>query len=180
MTTETETVSAPALKTFIDVEQFKKDVAINMLNLSVDLQNHASLYSHYAQNAIRANRQLEVAKKALEIREAQLDREHRKSLRESLDHGSKEKVTEAQVRSAIVLDPRWRAASMRVVDAEEIYSLCQSCEKSFVQRREMLLQIAKDSARESAGPLRVVVNQSAQERLMEAMKTNPQNASAAT
>lgn len=172
----TETVAAPALKTFIDVEQFKRDVSIDMLNLSKCLQDHAALYSHYAQQAIRANRQLEVAKKALEIREAQLDREHRKTLKDSAD--PKEKITEAQVRSAVVLDPRWRAASMRVVDAEEIYSLCQSCEKSFVQRREMLLQIAKDSAREAAGPLRVAANASSKERLLELMAENTAKTSA--
>jgi hypothetical protein len=157
----------PALNDFIDAEQFKKDLSFNLADLTTAMQKHSGFYAHYAGQAVRAKRQYDIQVKKLEILESRLDREYRASFKERA-----EKVTEPQIRSSIVTDSRYIAASLREINARSIYDLCRSCERSFDQQKDLLLQIARDAAREGAGNLRVVANQTSRERIMEAMKHN--------
>lgn len=153
-----------ALTNYVNPDQLKADIAIDLTRLTDNMQQHASLYVHYAQAAVRARRQFERLKTVLEVIEAQLDGIWRTTLKEE-----NPKTTEAQVRAAVVTDPKWRAASVRVIDAQTEFRMAEIAERAFDSRKDMLLQIARDAAREQAGPLRVVANNTNRERLTEMM-----------
>ena len=178
--------NAAALHTYIDDDQVKKDVAIDSANLTAEMQNHASLYVHYATQAVRARRQVDRYKAAFEVLEAQLEAQYRETLRSEYeatiasDPKNKAKApTEAQIRAAVVSDPKWKAMSGRVIEAQHIHKLCEVAERAFEHRRELLLQIARDAARQEAGPLRVMANQNAadaRDALLRKMQANAASA----
>lgn len=157
----------PALTEFVNPDQLAKDIAIDLADLTGGMQKHASLYVHYATQAVRAKRQYERNKTAMELLEAKLDAEYRTVLKEE-----NPKTTEGQIRAAVVMDKRWRAMSGRVIDSQQHYRIAEIGERSFDHRRDMLLQIARDAGREGAGQLRVVANQTAKDRIMESMSRN--------
>lgn len=167
MTTETtpDASTGPQLTEYVDPEQIKADMHIDLADLTTAMQRHSGLYAHYGIQSVRAKRQYERQKTALEILEAQLDGKYRSQLKEE-----NPKTTEPQIRSAIVNDRLYRAMSSRVIHAQEIYRMAEVAERAFHDRREMLLQIARDAARQDAGPMRVVANQSNRDRLMEQMQ----------
>lgn len=133
-----------SLQKFIDYETFAKDMKIDETNLSASMKAHGPLYAYYATQAVKAKRQLEVQSLKLEIIESTLDKEWRAILKEE-----NPKTTEAQVAGAVRLDARYAAAKMREINAKEIAETCRFCASSFDQQKDMLLQIARDAARES-------------------------------
>lgn len=162
-----DTHEVAGLTVYIDAEQLKKDTHIDIADLTTSMQQQTSLFVHYAMNTVRARRQFERWKAALEVLEAQLDGKHRRILAEE---GGK--VTEGLVRAAVLTDPQYKAASAKVIDARQIYQMAEVAERAFDQRKDMLLQIARDAAREQAGPLRVTANQANKDRLLEIMQKN--------
>lgn len=165
MSEATETHEVAGLTSYIDTDQLKKDTQIDLTDITGCMQQQTSLFVHYATNTVRARRQFERWKAALEVLEAQLDGKYRRSLAEE---GTK--VTEAVVRAAVLTDPQYKATSVRVIDARQIYQLAEVAERAFDQRKDMLLQIARDAAREGAGSLRVAANQANKDRLLETMQ----------
>lgn len=139
------------LKEFIDAAQLRKDVSINPEALDNDMMTHASLYTHYATQAIYARRQYERIKAAFEILEASLDDEYRRVLKEE-----NPKTTEAQIRAAVVKDKRWSGAQGKLIDAQQIYKLADVAVESFSQRKDMILEVARDRRKEREGQLRVL------------------------
>jgi hypothetical protein len=164
-----------ALIVYVDPEQLAKDVSIDIADLSGALQKHASLFVHYASQAVRAKRQYERYKVAVEILEAKLDAEYRKSLKAEAaeEEGPKSrsvKPTEPQIKAAVVTDPRYKAAYARLIDAQQIHRLAEIAERSFEHRRATLIQMAQDASREAGGQLRVAANQANKDRLLDLMK----------
>ena len=155
-----ETVTPPPLKRFIESDKLKADVGINMADLDSAMVEHASLYVHYATQTVNARRQYERLKNAFEILEARLDAEYREGLAE----GGK-KVTEGAIRNALVADARWSSAQSRVIEAQSIWKLCEVAESALVQRKDLLLEIARDRRREREGELRVLEAKSQRERV---------------
>ena len=140
---------------FVDMEQMDADVKIDVTNLGLEVQQHASLYVMYASKAVRARRQHERLKTMLVVLEAQLDNQYRTTLKEE-----NPKTTEGQIRAAVVTDARWRAASGKIIDAQQFQSLAEIGVRGFDQRKDMLLQLARDAARERDGGLRVMTSAS--------------------
>lgn len=166
--------SAIEVSEFVNMEEMLVDVKIDITDLSGAMQQHASLYVMYASKAVRARRQYERFKAVLEVLEAQLDGQYRTTLKEE-----NAKTTEGQIRAAVLTDTRWRAASGKVIDAQQLYRLADVAVNGFDQRKDMLLQIARDAAREQAGPLRVVTNVAAVDRMAEALEKTKSMARAA-
>ena len=166
-----EAAEVAPISEYVNPDEFRMDVSIDMTDISKEMQQQTQKYAMYAMKAIRARRQYEIAEKALEITESQLDAQHRAVLKEE-----NPKTTEPQIRAAVVGDAKYRSASMRVINARQEFGLAQAAERSFDQRRDMLLQIARDAAREQAGPMRVVANQTAKDRIMSAIKENADKA----
>lgn len=146
------TAAAPArpLETFIDGDQLKKDVAINFADLDSAMSQHASLYLHYAGMTVQARRQYDRLKNAFEILEAKLDAHYR------TEFGNEgKKITEGAIRQALVADARWSSAQARVIEAGSIWRMCEVAENSFNQRKDMILEIARDRRKEREGQMRV-------------------------
>ena len=154
-------VSDAGLKRFVDPAQLSADVQINHANLDNDLVQHAGLYVHYAVQAVNARRQYERLKSAFEILEAKLDAE----MREVMAAEGK-KVTEAAIRNAIVADKRWSAHQAKLIEAQSIWKLAEVAERSFDQRRDMLLECARNSRKEREGDLRVKAAEAQREEVM--------------
>ena len=150
-----------ALKRFIDSDQVKKDIAINPNDLDTALLEHASIYIHYAEQTVKARRQYDRLKNAFEILEARLDGEYRESL-----GGGAKKPTEASIRNALVADKRWSGAQAKVIEAGSIYRYCEVVENAMSQRRDMILELARNQRKEREGELRVLENKDIRERVL--------------
>lgn len=167
MTEANTSAGLAALKFQVDPNQLRLDLHIDMTNLDEAMMRQASLYSHYASNSVNARHQYEKMKRMLEILEADLDKNYRHTLKDA-----NPKTTEPEIAAAIKGDPKWRKVSGLVLDAQHIYQLAQVAERAIDQRRELLIQIAKDAAREQAGQVRVVANRNAKELLLQTMRRN--------
>lgn len=152
--------------TLIEPEQVKRDMAFDSSNLTDAMSQQAALYLHYSMIAVRCRSQLDRMKQQMELVENLLDGEHRSRLKEE-----NPKITEAQIRSAVVTDRRWRAASQRMIDAKTQHGYAESVERSFEHRREMLKTVAAQMLAEREGPMRVVANQDARQRMLNAMQS---------
>lgn len=154
---------------FVDPEQLKKDVRIDPTNLDTAMIEHASLYVHYAMQTVRARRQFDRVKNAFEILCAKLDAEHR----EDLAAGGK-KVTETLVENSVKSDARWSAGQARVIEAQSNWRLAEIAENAFHQRKDLLLEIARDRRKEREGQLRVLEQQKERDRVAEMLAQHRQ------
>lgn len=155
----------------LDPEQVKIDLAVDITNLNDAMLKQHVLLFQYGAIAVRCRSQSDRLKQRLELIEAALDTRHRRELKEE-----NPKVTETQVAVAVKKDPQWLSASRAHLDALAQFRMAEAVERAFEHRKDMLLQVARNMARESEGPMRVVANQDAKERLMSAMRSNGQTA----
>lgn len=186
MTTPAATPPADAaLQTFLDLKQLKLDVEIDSTDIIGALARQPGLYLHYANLAVAARRQHERYKSVLEILESQLNNQHRERLNEeyemalAADDKSKAKApTEGQVRAAVVSDTKYKALVSRVIDAQQIFKLCDAAENAMHMRKDMLNQIARlagNAGNGGEGPMRVHANRQAKASagdLMTAVRRN--------
>jgi hypothetical protein len=162
----------PLFTEYVDSNQLKIDLEISLTDLTGAMQKQSAMLVHYGTMAVRARHQFDRYKAAIEILEAVLDSRHRTILKEE-----NPKTTETQIRAAVLTDPAYKAGQVRLINAQQQYKLADVAVSGFESRKDMLLQIARDAARESAGPLRVVANQTSRERLLDAMEKNAAAAS---
>jgi predicted DNA-binding WGR domain protein len=170
----TTSIDETEFLTLIDPDQVKRDMAFDTADITTAMSQQAALYLHYSMIAVRCRSQMDRMKQQLELVENLLDSEHRSRLKEE-----NPKVTEAQIRSAVVTDRRWRAASQRLIDAKTQHGFAESVERSFEHRREMLKVVSSQLLAEREGSLRVVANQDARQRMLSAMQRTPGAAEAA-
>lgn len=154
----------------LDPEQVARDMDIDFSRLSEAMQKHSALYVHYANIAVRCKNQADRMKQQLELVESVLDGEYRSAMKED-----NPKVTEVQIRAAVIKDSRRRRAHQMAIDADTQYRMAQNIERGFEHRKDMLLMIARSQLRESEGALRVAVHQDAKERFLAAATRNAQN-----
>lgn len=153
------------LTNYVDPDQLKADLEIDNADINEAMRRHAGLFAHYATLAVRARAQRDRWQTSLEILESELDRKYRAELQPDLEADPKaKKVTEPQIAAAIKGDSRWKACNSRVIAATQILKFAEVGERSFEQRKDMLLQIARNMAKEAEGQLRLVMGQQAQER----------------
>lgn len=172
MTAVTTTEEA-ALKNYIDPVQMQKDLTIDTSNINEELAQQPARYMEYAKRAVYARAQADRAKTSFEIEESRLDHQYRTTLKEE-----NPKVTEPAIRAAVVGDPRWKTFNTRMIQAQTIYRLAEKAERAFDDRKDMVLQIARNLAKEMEGGLRVVSNQDNRERMLGALKRAGEGATA--
>lgn len=143
MTIEKENIGDAMLSNYLDPDQLKKDLDFDPSNINEDLRQHTQLQNHYANLATRARAQSDRWESAVEVLESQLDNHYRKVLKEE-----NPKTTEPQIRSAIVTDARWKAATARRHDALTQWKLCENASRSFEHRKDMILQVSRNMERE--------------------------------
>lgn len=161
----TATTALAPLVNYIDADQLKRDMDYNLADISEAMRTHPGIFFHYASQAVKARAQSDRAKSLFEVTESLLDRRYRTLLKEE-----NPKTTEPMIRSAVVTDPEWKAVHNRMSLAATIYRLCETAERSFEHRKDMMLQIARNMAKEQEGSLRVMSNQDSRGRLLDAMK----------
>jgi hypothetical protein len=168
MIDEKEGIADAVLSNYLDPDQLKRDLDFTQATINEDLRKHTQLQNHYANLAVRARAQADRWDSAVEVLESQLDNHYRKVLKEE-----NPKTTEPQIRSAVVNDPRWKAATARRHDALTQYRLCNNASTSFEHRREMMLQVSRNMQKEMDRNLQVSGTPmtgpgSARERFLEA------------
>lgn len=149
------------LNSFIDGDRLREDVAIDITDLDSAMVSHPSMYVYYATQTVNARRQYDRIKHAVEILEAKLDAEYRATL---ADEGKK--VTENMVKNALVADKRWASAQAKLIDAHGIWKLCDVAENAFMQRKDLILEIARDRRKEKEGSMRVLEEQERRQAAM--------------
>lgn len=139
------------LKSYVDADELKRDVTISPTDLDNDMIRHSALYVHYAAQTVNARHQYDRTKRAAEVLEAQLDAAYRARAN---DEGKK--TTEAQLKNQIAGDPRYVEMQQKLIDAHSIWKLADVAENAFLQRKDLLLEVARDRRKEKEGNLRVM------------------------
>lgn len=140
------------LKTFVDVDVLREDIKVNPNDLQSAFYDQAAKAAHYGSQAVKAQHQADRCKQAMEIIEAQIDRELRDQA-----VGSK-KPTEAEISKSILLDSRYQKAQWRFHEAREIAGLAREAANAFTHRRDMIVQAAKHDLEERKGEMRMTDN----------------------
>lgn len=140
-----------ALKQFVDADTLRKDVEISVIDLSEEMRLHPRMMVHYGYLASLARRQFDRMKVAMGVLEARLNHIHRERITEE-----GKKATEAGVEAAVKSDPRWWEGQQRLIDSRAIYDIADVAREAFMQRRDMMIQIAADLRNERKGELRMM------------------------
>lgn len=146
------------------VDDIKRDVSINIADLDSAMIEHPSMYLYYAMKTVNARRQFDGMKNVSEIRQAQLFAKHRTAL---LTEGAK--ATEAMIDAAVKTDPVYIKAQTELIDAQANWRMCEVAESAFVQRKDMILELARDRRKEQEGKLRVMADKASQDSLLSGM-----------
>ena len=154
-----------ALKTYLDAEKLSLDVSINLADLDTAMVEHASLYVHYATNTVKARKQYDRIKSTVEILKSRLYNTHRKMLAEELG-----KVTEGMIEHAVVTDPKWASAQALLIEAQSIWKLAEIGENAFSQRKDLVLEVARDRRKEREGAMRVMGIKDARDNVLGILK----------
>lgn len=150
----------------VAIEGYKQDIAYSISGegLNTALEQQPALSIHYGMVTASARFLLDQAKHQLEIVEALLYKEHRNLLIEG-----NPKVTEAQIKAEVTVDGRHRRAVANVSDATLVYKSAESVMNGFDQRKDTLMQVARNAAKEQTGAMRVMASTEARERLLAKM-----------
>ncbi len=138
------------LNTFISTEQLQKDLAITPNNLTECYTNHAALYAWYSEQYRAAQFQADRLDNQEKLVYAKIEMDVRKN---AVVEG--EKLTEASVKSRVLLDPRYQKIATLKLESEMIAGLTRDATEAFKQRRDMLIQLGSDAREEVRGGLRM-------------------------
>ena len=132
------------VRQLLDPAQLQNDLHIIKANLSDALIRQAGLYCHYAQISVEARRQMDSFKARLELVTSGLNRAYRKTLTdEARLTDPKAKITVDQIDAAVKLDANYVRLAQAVIDAEAVFRLSEAAVFSFVQRKDMLVQLSR-------------------------------------
>lgn len=143
-----------AVKDILDPAKLQADLSINENDLDTGMLRQSGLFAYYGALHAQAEQQLSRMEQLQEIIEARLDRKARDAAA-----ASGTKITEAQVKAAIALEPKAIAIKTAVNKARMVTSLCKSAVDAFRNRRDMLIQLAFNSRSERKGELRLTEGQ---------------------
>lgn len=138
---------------YIDRDRLQRDVTFSENELDNAMTEQAGFAAYYGACAARASQQVGLMKVRLQTIEAKVYKEVR-----DLAARNNDKVTEAQLRMAVVADPRIVQAEAALVKAQYQADLGKVAFESFKQRRDMLVQISKTRLEDRKGELRAVEN----------------------
>lgn len=151
----------------IDEEQYQRDLDIDLADIDGAARKQSAMFAYYANIAVRCRGQQDRLKQHLELVESILDGKYRTQMKEE-----NPKITEAQIRAAVIKDAKRREVHQKVLDAELQFRFAQNCERAFEHRLSMIQLIGRNQMKEREGQLRLTANQDARERVMSAMQRN--------
>lgn len=144
------TISKYAVKDFIEPQRAVQDLKVNEHNLDLSMMTHAGQFAYYASLAAKAQFQMDQLEQLRDIVAARLDKKIRDA---AVVEGRK--VTEAQVKAEIALEPDTIAINTAVNKAKMVAAVCKSHAEAFRQRKDMLVSMAINNREEKKGELRV-------------------------
>lgn len=136
---------------FIEPAQLRTDLEVDERDISLSMMRQSGLFAYYSTLAAQAQRQLDQMEQLEEIIAARLDKKARDN---ALSSGSK--ITEAQVKAFVALEPKAIAIRRAVNEARMVASICKSAADSFRHRRDMLIQLSFNGREERKGELRMM------------------------
>jgi hypothetical protein len=156
--TTTAAPAAPAaarkkytVQQFVTGEQVQADLNWNGLNLDETIMRHAGLFAYYGEIAAKAQEQFDKFQQLEGIINARLDQKIRdKAVKDGV------KLTEAQVKARVILEPEYIAIQTAVNEARKVAAVCKTNAESFRQRRDMIVQGAFNTREEKKGELRIM------------------------
>lgn len=142
---------------FIDADNLRSDLHILKSDLSASLSTQAGLYFHYAEQSVRARQQLDKFKARLELVRSSLNRAYRTKLTEDAKAAGdpKPKITIDQIEAAVQLDSNFVKMQQAVIEAEAVFRLSEAAVFSFVQRKDMLVQLSRNDSSNAGTSARV-------------------------
>ena len=166
----------PKLQFYLDVDAFKKDIAVSDNNLDTAMMQQAGLFAFHAAESARAEAQHNRVKLRFDVVEAKLYDRHRKALALTVD-----KVTEKMVENAVKMDPEFLAAKNLVIEADMLSSFNKGAVESLRHRKDMIVQLGADRREEYKGQTRIMAieqgEEAARSRALAAVASLPKTGS---
>lgn len=143
-----------SIEQLLDPEQLRRDIHILKSDLSGALATQPGLYFHYAELNVRARAQMDRFKARLDLVQSSLNKRYRKVLQDDLvaRGETRAKVTIDQIDAAVKMDPTYVKMQSAVIAAESVFRLTEAAMFSFVQRKDMLVALARNEHPGAAGP----------------------------
>lgn len=136
------------VKTFIDADELRRDIAYSTTDLTSAMQKQGSLLVHYGRLHAEASHQVDVVKMLLESTEAT----YYKVIRDEFNK-SGEKFTETLLEKMISRTPKVVQMKKALISAKRIEAMCKTAVEGFRHRRDMLVQQGLLSREEMKGEL---------------------------
>ena len=128
---------------------YEQDLRIDDSSLDIELLEQAPLFMKYAKHFAEAQRDVENAKQALDIKRAELDQ----LIRKNPENYNIEKVTEGAISSSILMNKRYQECNQAFLDAQYEKNMAANAKDAVNQRKEMLEGMIKLLAQQYfAGP----------------------------
>ena len=119
-------------------DDFQKDLSIDKYKLDEECLSHSSRYAYYSEAQAVAKSNVSKAKDKLELVQA----ERELAIRKEFDD-SKTKVTEALIKSALIMDKDVVQAKAELREAEEIFGRLSVAVQAFEHRKAELDNLVK-------------------------------------
>ncbi len=119
--------------------RYDEDIRIDESALDVEWLEQPRLMNRYCQLAADAKKAMDLAKEAVDVVRAELQR----SIRSNPDEYGIPKLTEAAVESTIVLDEKFRKAQMEYLEARYENEMVTAAVRAIDQRKTALENLVK-------------------------------------
>jgi len=118
---------------------YEKDIMIDETALDIECLNQASLFMQYTIYSAKKAMERDLAKDALDLVRAQLD----KSIRINPEQYEIAKITETVVSNAIIEEPQYQTANKKYLEARYEADVAQGAVRAFDQKKSMLEALIK-------------------------------------
>lgn len=133
---------------YFERDDFKRDIAINPVDINSALMEHAGLFAHYSEIAAKAQRQVDNIETNLKAAEARL-------YRHFMDNPKTPKKTGDYVKALVTSHSSIVAMRLALNEAKQIASTALGAARAFAQRKDMLVQISSSNKKQMDGELRM-------------------------
>lgn len=131
------------VKQYINPEQFKKDVSVNMVDLTNAFIQQPALAAYYGMQLAKADEQMGNFKMIMDVTEAKLGTIHRRAI---IAEGNK--PTELMIAERVNGDKRFIAARKNYNEAKGVFEMLRAATEAFRHRRDMLIQLGTNERQE--------------------------------
>jgi hypothetical protein len=118
---------------------YEKDMQIDESALDMECLEQPRLMVRYSSLQARLEKEEDLAKEALELVKAELD----KKIRSEPEEFDIDKITEGSIKSVILSHPRYKKASERYINAKYENNVARGAVKAAEQRKNMLETLSR-------------------------------------